>query len=242
MKPDYSFEKQLENLRRESSDIANYVYAEMAIDYAASKSKKLLNRLNRTPTFWCTCQSALQSAGYIALGRVFDIKSPYNVGALLEAMEKNLPLFEKEALATRKRKLCEVEPVWLPDYLLTVYVPTTSDVFRLRASVARYRLIYERAIMPVRHQYLAHRQAHETNKVEQLFAKGKLDELRRLSTFLIRLHDALRELFLNGRKPVLRPVRSSIKAIYEATGSYGGQHEYMVRDAKTLLQFLETAP
>ena len=88
MKPDYSFLRQLENLKQESEVIATYVYAEMSIQHAASKSRKLLSRMNMTPTFWNACYAAFQSAAYIAIGRVFDLKSPYNLEALLTSMER----------------------------------------------------------------------------------------------------------------------------------------------------------
>lgn len=42
---------QLENFLQESSVAARFMYAQMAIQHAASKSKTLLNRLNDTPTF-----------------------------------------------------------------------------------------------------------------------------------------------------------------------------------------------
>jgi len=241
MKPDHSFKRQLKNLEHESNVIANYVYAEMAIQHAASKSKKLLSRLNRTPTFWIACNAAFQSAAYIALGRIFDLKSPYNVEALLYAMELELALFQKEALATRKRDGAAKDPAWLPEYLQRAYYPTKRDVERLRRKVAEYREIYDRAIMPVRHQYLAHRQAHDHEKVQALFGKGKVSEMWRLSTFLLRLHLSLRELLLNGRKPVLRPVRYSVRAMYDSQSNRTGSHEYMVRDVKSLMSFIEAA-
>jgi hypothetical protein len=238
MKPDHSFERQLENLEHEAGVIANYVYAEMTIQHAASKSTNLLRRLNQTPVFWIACTAALQSSSYISLGRVFDLGSPYNLEALLKAMELNLQVFQRNALAERKRAGHAADPSWLKDYLANAYYPTKKDVDRLRKKVREYRLIYERAIMPVRHQYLAHRQAHGQEKVQKLFAKGKVDEICRLATFLIRLQNALWELFQNGRKPILRPLRYSIKAIYDAQSKKNGSHEYMVRDAKAFLESL----
>jgi hypothetical protein len=241
MQPDHSFERQLANLERESTVIANYVYAEMAIQHAASKSPTLLNRLNRTPTFWITCNAALQSAAYIAIGRVFDRKSPYNLEALMVAMERNLSLFSRDALAERKRDGKNTDPPWLKDYLDKAYYPKRADVARIRKHIATYRALYERAFMPVRHQYFAHRQAHGSEKVQQLFAKGKVRELWRLSTFLLRLHSAVWELLQNGRKPVLRPIRYSAKVMYDSSRQRTGAHEYIVRDTRTLMRFIETA-
>jgi hypothetical protein len=213
----------------------------MAIQHAASKSKKLLNRLNRTPTFWITCNAALQSAAYIAIGRVFDRKSPYNVEALIVAMERDLSVFGRHALAERKRDGKAVDPPWLQDYLDKAYYPKRSDVARIRKHIAKYRALYERAFMPVRHQYLAHRQAHGSDKVQQLFAKGKVKELWRLSTFLLRLYSALWELLHNGRKPVLRPIRYSARVMYDSSNQRTGPHEYIVRDTKKLMTIIETA-
>jgi hypothetical protein len=241
VKPDYAFDRQLSNLEHEANVIANYVYAEMAIQHAASKSKRLLNRLNSTATFWIACGAAFQSAAYIAIGRVFDRKSPYNLEALMVAMEKNLSQFDRQALASRKREGRAEDPPWLQDYLNAAYYPKRSDVSRLRKYIAKYRTIYERAFMPVRHQYLAHRQAHGHENVQRLFAKGKVKEIWRLSTFLIRLHTALWELLHNGRKPALRPVRYSARRIYESESERTGPHEHMVRDTKKLMTFLETA-
>lgn len=241
MKPDYSFERQLSSLDRESTVIANYVYAEMAIQHAASRSKRLLNQLNRTPTFWATCNAALQSAAYIAIGRVFDLKSPYNLEALMVAMEKNLPLLGREALAERKRDGKSVDPPWLQDYLNKAYYPKRADIARIRKHISNYRAVYERAFMPVRHQYLAHRQTHGSEKVQRLFAKGKVKELWRLSTFLLQLHSALWELLHNGRKPVLRPIRYSARVMYDSSSQRTGAHEYIVRDTKTLMKFIEVA-
>jgi len=241
MKPDRNFERQLENLDHESNIIASYVYAEMAIQHAASKSKLLLNRLNKTPTFWITCSAALQSAAYIALGRVFDLKSPYNLNELLVSMENNLTLFSREALALRKRALGFTDEARLAEYVAAAYVPTETDIRRLRQSVKRYRAIYDRAIRPVRHQYLAHRQAHGQVRIASLYAKGKVKELWCLSVYLIRLHQTLWNQLYNGREPTLRLSRYSPKVMYDRPSHVSGPHERIVHETRELMRFIENA-
>lgn len=236
-----SFEIQLENFRRESATAAQYIYAEMAIQHAASKSRKLLNRLNNTPLFWVSCSAALQSSTYISLGRIFDTTSNYNVAALLDAMEKNLELFQREGLASRKRNGSEDDPSWLPEYLERAYYPTIKDVNRLRAMVKKYRVIYERAIKPARNKYLAHREKEEHAEVKALFARGTVREVWRLTTFLYQLYDVLWEQLYNGRRPVFRPLRHSVKSIYDASNQRTSPHERMVADVKKLMLFIETA-
>lgn len=235
----HDFQVQLENFSHESGIAAQYIYAEMAIQHAASKSKKLLNKLNNTPTFWIACGAALQSAAYISLGRIFDTNSKYNVAALLDSMEKNLYLFQREALATRKREGRTDDPEWLSQYLQQAYYPTAKDVARLREMVAKYRLVYERAVKPARNKYLAHREKEDRAEVQALFAGATVRELWRLTTFLLQLNEVLWQQLHNGRKPIFRLLRHSVKSIYDAEHQSSAPHESMVSDVKKLMQFIE---
>jgi len=97
------FTVQLESFGNEAKNAACYVYGEMAVQHAASKSRRLLSRLNRTPTYWLTSAAAFQTAAYISFGRIFDRNSRHNVDALLDAAEREITLFQRSALAERKR-------------------------------------------------------------------------------------------------------------------------------------------
>jgi hypothetical protein len=241
MRPVRDFEKQLNNLDLEVTVIASYVYAEMSIQHAASKSKDLLRVLNRTPTFWRTCYASFQSAAYVALGRVFDLKSPYNIEALIASMEHDMSVFSRNALAARKASAGFSDPARLQHYVSKAHVLDLSDIRRIRRAVARRRLVYDRAIMPVRHQYLAHRQAHGHASVQGLYSKGKVKEMWQLSCFLYQLHQTLWNLYNNGHKPELRVrVRLSPKVIYDRPGNYSGPHERIVRDVRILMGILES--
>ena len=235
------FEVQLENLRHEAAIAARYVYADMAIQYAVSKSTRLLNRVNRTPTFWIARGAAFQSAAYISFGRIFDTKSKYNVAALLDTFEANLPLFQRQALADRKRDGKPIDPPWLAEYLDEAYYPSQKDARSLRKKVETYRAIYDCAIKPARHKYLAHREKRDHVEVSALFAGGTNRDIWRLSTFLLQLHDALWGLLHNGRKPKFRPIRHSAKTIFDSPSQSSEVHESIVREVKELMSFLETA-
>ena len=235
------FQVQLENFRHESGVAARYIYAEMAIQHAASKSQKLLNKLNLTPMFWIACGASLQAAGYMSLGRIFDTASKYNVDTLLDSMEQNLQLFQRVALATRKREGRTDDPAWLGEYLQGAYYPTPKDVAHLRGMVARYRLVYERAIKPARNKYFAHREKEGDADVQALFAGGTVRELWRLTTFLLQLNEVLWQLLHNGRRPVFRSLRHSVKSIFDAKQQFGAPHESMVSDVKKLMHMIEQA-
>ena len=231
----------LNNFENESSIAARYLFAEMAIQHGASKSKSLLKKLNETPTFWIVCNASLQSSTYISIGRIFDKTSKYNIDELLISMEKNLHSFQLEALANRKRDGKTEDPEWLKDYLKHAHVPIYKDIERLRNMVAKYRLIYERAIKPPRNKYLAHREKEDRVEVQALYAGGTIRELARLTTFLLKLHNALWQQYYNGKKPTLRSLRHSVKSIYDAERQRSSPHELIVSDVKKLMQFIETA-
>ena len=210
------FEVQLENLRNEAGIAARFLYAEIAMQHAVSKSPKLLSRLNQTPTFWIACGAALQSAAYMSLGRIFDLNSKYNVNALLDAAEHDLSDFQRPALEARKRQGSASTPQWLAQYLDDAYYPKASDIARLRKKVADFRLIYERAVKPARNKYLAHREKQDRAEVQALFSGGTLKYLWRLTTFLVQLNTVLWELLHNGRKPAFRRARYSVRSIYDS--------------------------
>jgi hypothetical protein len=236
-----SFLAQLDNFRHEAYVAAQYLYSEMAVQHAASKSEKLLNRLNLTPTFWLTHSAATQAAAYLCLARVFDKSSSYNVDALLNSFEASLDLFSRESLSARKQEDRAAPPAWLEEYLERAHYPTTRDVERLRKKVAEYRTVYLRAIEPARHKYIAHRVKTEHKEVQALFADGKVRELWRMVTFLYALYEALWQQYHNGRKAILRPMRYSVKTIFDAAQQSSAPHEAIVAETKKLMKFIETA-
>lgn len=238
----HDFLVQLDNFRHEAYSAAQYLYADMAVQHAASTSSRLLARLNMTPTFWLTHSAASQVAAYVCLGRVFDTNSRYNIDALLNSFEANLALFSKSALAERKRDGKAEDPPWLAAYLAKSHYPDAKDIARLRKKVAEYREIYDRAIKPVRHKYIAHREKQEHSEVQALFAQGKVRELWRMVTFLYTFYEALWQQFHNGSKAVLRPRRYSVKTIYFAKQHSSAPHEAVIAETKALMQLIENAP
>jgi hypothetical protein len=239
MKTHLNFTIQLENFGNEANVVAQYVYAGMAIQHAASSSKELLRKLNETTLFWKSSMAAFQSAAYIAIGRIFDTKSPYNVNALLNSMEAEINLFARPALADRKRNGSIEDPMWLTDYLDKAYYPTSKDVEMLRRRVKKYREIYDRAFKPVRNKYIAHREKQALTDVQAMFAQGKVKDLWRLVAFFLKLHDVLWQQLHNGRKPMLRVSTLTIKSAYKKDRS-NSTPERIVADVKKLMNLIES--
>jgi hypothetical protein len=79
--------------------------------------------------------------------------------------------------------------------------PTIGSGFRImRALISNRRQVYENNYRGLRNLVFAHKIVSGSLETAKLFSKANVEELQRLLGFLGSLHDALRELFENGRK------------------------------------------
>ena len=236
------FLSQLENFQQDTYVAAKYLYAGIAIGHAASKSQTLRNRLNETAEICEVYQAATQTGTYITLGRIYDTTSKYNIDALIDSFAAELQLFSLPELERRKLGSSSGSKDWLPGYLDQAHVPTFSDVKRLRKNVANHRIFYQKAVRPVRNKHLAHREKINHREVQTLYGEGTVGEMLRAVTFLLSLHEALWQQYFNGRKPVLKPVRRSVKGLFVGAHNSSAPHERIVQDTKRLMELLEASP
>ena len=213
--PEDIFANELEVFRTEADSGIQFFYSYLAVHAVAGEHKKVHRLLNKAPLFWNTALGALQTSTFIALGRVFDQNSKHNVDRLLKIAQSNMAIFSKEALAGRKRRGSGNADEWLDEYLCDVYVPNADDFRRLRRHIAKRRKIYENNYRTIRHQIFAHKVVSEQEEMQALFGKTNIRELQKILIFLRRLHEALWQLYHNGRKPTLQPARYSVKRIRE---------------------------
>jgi hypothetical protein len=235
---DERFRHELEVFRTEEESGTQFFYAYLGVHAIAYDNANVHRLLNTAPLFWNTCLGALQTAAFIALGRVFDQSSTHNLDKVLRIAQDNPKIFSKAALARRKHDGTGEPPDWLDDYLRKVYEPIPQDFRRLRAHVKRRRQIYEANYRDVRHKFFAHKAVSDPAEAALLFSKGTNRELQQLFTFLGSLHEALWQLFYNGLKPVLRPVRYSVKRIRNLPSPgfrRGSAQEQILREAETFL-------
>jgi len=207
------FENELEVFRTEADTATQFFYSLLTINTIASKQKKVLHILNNTPLFWNTVLGGLQTSSFIALGRIFDQKSTHNIDKVLKAAQDNMAIFSKNALAERKRKGVTNADEWLTEYLTNVYVPSAKDFRRLRSHVNKKRIIFENNYRTLRHKFFAHKDISQEAEVLGLFNKTNIPEIQKLLKFLRQLHEALWQLYNNGRKPILLPTRYSVEQI-----------------------------
>ena len=241
MDPAAQFLEQLKNFDAESQAASLYLYTGFTIDHAAFLSRRLLNRLNGTPTFWLTVSAGLQTAAFVSLARIFDQTSPFNVDRLLKSAQSSRDIFSRDALADRKREGRTSDPDWLPDYLKSAYYPKAKDSREIRKKVAACRKVYECAVKPARDKYFAHREVIGHQHVQLLFADAKVRDLWRIVLFLRQLHEALWDLYHNGRKPRFRAMRYSIPAMFRRPPVGSSPLERAVRETQQLLATIENA-
>ncbi|MCX5855125.1 MAG: hypothetical protein NTZ24_11280 [Deltaproteobacteria bacterium] len=209
------FANELEVFRTEAESGIQFFYSYLTVHAVAGENKDVHRLLNQAPLFWNTALGALQTSAFIALGRVFDQKSKHNIDLLLKIAQSNIFIFSKEALSGRKRRGSTNADQWIDEYLREVYVPNADDFRRLRRHVAKRRKIYEDKYRTLRHQVFAHKTISAKEDEQALFDKTNVREFQQLLIFLRRLHEALWQLYNNGRKPTLLPTRYSVKRIRE---------------------------
>jgi hypothetical protein len=240
MDAETAFDRELEIFRRETSAATQFLYAHVAINATMAENEAVADKLNEASLFWMTNLGALQLSVFVVLGRIFDQdkKSKHNVDRLLRLAQENADIFTKPALARRKQKVSSNAHQWLPAYLRDVYGPRPDDFRRLRAHVRKWRAIYEANYRPIRHQVFAHRSVSDEEATAALFAKTNIREMERLITSLASLYEALWELFYNGRKPVLRPQRYSVKRMTRRPSARGPRHvqERITQEARAFLR------
>jgi hypothetical protein len=207
---DTVFETELEVFRKEADAAIQFLYGYLAVHAVATDHKAHHELLNKAPLFWNTSLGALQTAAFMALGRIFDQKSPHNLDVLIRIAQKHPDIFSKTALGRRKQGANSTPPTWLDDYLRGAHEPTSRDFRHLCTHVHKWRKIYESNYRAIRHKVFAHKELSEEVETDALFQKTNVRELQRMAVFLGSLHDALWNLFFNGRKPILRPQRYSV--------------------------------
>src|SRR3990172_5585484 len=101
---DEQFERELEIFRTETEAGAQFFYAYLAVHSVGANSKPVYALLNETPLFWNTILGALQTAAFIALGRVFDKDCrAHSLEKLFCVARDNPQLFSRDSLRRRKR-------------------------------------------------------------------------------------------------------------------------------------------
>jgi hypothetical protein len=203
------FETELEAFRVDFENAARFHYESVTIQLLASENDSLLERINQHPLYWKVLLAALSEAMFISLGRVFDRDArTHNVHRLLKVARENTDVFSKDALRQRKMDGSSNAGEWIG-----AYEPSPADWRRLRKHVAKWEAVYQRSYAKIRDKVFAHRERMTGTELNVLLRDTSYGELEKLISFLDALHEALWQLYMNGRKPVIRQRRRSARAM-----------------------------
>jgi len=209
--PEPEFRHELEVFGNEVEEAIQCFYAEQTIHNLAREDENVYHALNRNPPFWNLACRALQANAIIVLGRIFDRDSrAHTLNRLLQLATQNPSIFSKGAL--EKRNLPQAGK-HTAEFMRTAYIPKKRDFQRLQKYADKQRAIYNGHYLDLRNKFFAHR---ERGDLTAAFATANIRRLGRLLVFLDQLQDALWQLFMNGRKPVLRPARHSGQQILKS--------------------------
>ena len=204
------FHDELEVLGGEAREAVRYFYCYLTFREVRSKHEHVRTRLAEEVLFWSTVLDGLITSAFITLHRIFDQESKHNIDQLLKIARANLQIFSKSSLRARKVDGSPNASEWIEEYMKSAYEPVPDDFRkRLRNHVKRYRKMYEDNYRDLRTKVFAHKDLSDESEIQSLFAKTNVRELEHLFVFPLQLYEALWQLYENGRKPNLRPMRFS---------------------------------
>ncbi len=201
------------NITMPANKALQFLYAWLAFHDTAARNKDVRRGVNETALLWNTHLAALQSSLFIVLGRLFD-QDPRNhtLDRLIKEASQNPQIFSRQALAKRKKK-DNPKAAWIKSYVRKAYIPTSGDFKRLNDFVGRKRKIYKKSYEKIRHKIFSHSALSPGSKINDLFAKTNIGELEKLVLSIRELHSAMLQLYMNGRKPLIKRTAYSISGI-----------------------------
>jgi hypothetical protein len=203
--PETEFERELQMFGKDADVATQCFYVWVTVHDAARKNLKLYHLLGRD-AFWNLAVGSIQANSLIALGRIFDTDTrSHRIERLLKLAEKNTDIFSKAALRKRKLKQAANSHEWIDDFMRgNIYVPKASDLKRWRSFVEARRKVYASCYKQLRDKVYAHK---DRTDITGFVGRTNIRELGRLVSDMYQLHDVLRDLLQDGRKPQLRPLR-----------------------------------
>jgi hypothetical protein len=199
--PPGDVDEEIEIFRKDEETAQQTFFAYLGIRDLIAKNPDVYAAVNRNAMFWLTTHRALFVSTFVGLGRIFDQESAHNLDRLLTMIGRNLIQLSRDALRQRKEQL--ITPEQAAAYVDDKHDITATEVRQLRKEVDAWRRVYAPVYGEIRH-HLAHNKG-ATEDLEALLKKTNIEEMKKMFGFLHALHEAMRELHLNGRNPLPLP-------------------------------------
>ena len=169
-----------------------------------AEDEQLLSALNVNPLSWVFIRHSMMVSLIMALGRIFDTDGDsVSIDDLIKSCISDIHIFSKSSLKQRKLQNHNASE-WIDSYMEGAYEPTKNDFQRLKPQIKNYREVYENYYKPLRHKIFAHSDKQYHSQTDELWEATKHANMEEMLNFLEDLNLAIREAYLNGRKPELK--------------------------------------
>jgi len=181
-----------------------------------SKRPEVLNAIQMTAGFWVCTRRALEDQAIVSVGKIFGHRgsNPTNIDRFFEVLRANrASVFSKKAVEERKRRSTQLTDEQLKTFMRTAHGLRVSDINRLHSVSKRHRKTYEKQFADIRNRQIAHLDLMTAAERNEMFARTHLPDLERLIVFLNQFREAIRGAYYDGRRPVLRRMRWSVRSL-----------------------------
>lgn len=231
--PEQIFLQRIEALARDARAAARYAYFGSSINFVANQNLALVPILDRDVGFWNTVLGAMQTASIVALGRIYDSrKDVLSADHLVKHATRYPGIFSRSALGARKT----------PGFAADAFEPKVADFSSLEDALDQHAALYESTAGPIRHKAFAHAGNITSQEMYELFQNVPPADYERLSVFSLSLHNALFELYYNGREPLMENITSDLATLVANPAGIREitfEHRYAIKDTAQFLNHLE---
>lgn len=207
------FGAHLDRLERDSRACSMFIYTELTLHFFFSRDLEVRDRVNAHAAFWNGVLSSLQTAGFIALGRMYDHdESAHTIHALLKFMENYPGIFRPSALQARQIAIGRSQEE-ARSFVENAFQVRDGWLDDLRSEFEIHRAFYAECVQPIRHKFFAHSSLIDRASIDAMFGEVSVKSIENLAVFPLRLHRAIGLLFNGGYAPQLESPIVSIRDV-----------------------------
>lgn len=244
MSTEQIFLQELNIFRSEIESAIRYIYTEGAIHEMARKNKKVIAALNKNPSFWNSILGALTVSMFIAFGRIFDTSNEtgqkHSIHTLFKLANENRNIFSKSEF-TKRWTISHPDMLsFKNEYLKSFYEMNDSDWKKVKRLKAALNKQYQEIYKPIRNMF-GHRIIIDNEQTKLIMSKAIMREVEKFCTNLKQFHEALWQLYHNGRGPIA-PLRTGkysskefVKVKYESYEPWPLSYRYVESAREALL-------
>jgi hypothetical protein len=239
------FEAHLKALAGDANSACIFVYTELTLHHFFGADYDLRDRVNPHAGFWNGVLAALQSAGFMAIGRMYDEDAgAHTIKTLLDFTKTYKGVFRPSALEER-RIHGGMPPEAAKEFAKGTFALAAEDLDQIYAEYDVHRRLYKEKIEPIRHNVFAHAGRMTKNDRDALFTKLFVRKLEEIVVFPLRVHRALFGLYHNGLDLAIESPPTNVVHMLEVlpdkfTNSW--EHLHAVANAARLLLWMKEAP